>query len=186
MEEKKDDLNTFITGVDIDEDEWRKQTVEELQGWLEDLKTRKTAMGDPLVEFPEGWDSEFSMTEPEQLDLLATRLSESLTGPEGKEAQLELKNIQQQSKKLRKLEQALAAMGSDSDEEETPEDPNPLEETIIPKIDTSGPNPFEITGNDLDRLQEIDRLLGAEEQPTEPSRSLDEVNQELLELYKNS
>jgi hypothetical protein len=34
----------FLTGVEIDVDQWRAQTIEELQTWLNDIKTRKTKM----------------------------------------------------------------------------------------------------------------------------------------------
>lgn len=185
-------LGTFLTGVDIDVDQWRSQTIEELQTWLDDIKNRKTEYGDPLVEFPDNWDAEKVLTQKQQFDIISKGLASGLTGPQQKEAQAELQSIRAQADKIRQLDKILSQL-SDSDDEEpaiSPEDEDLLNtDIVIPKIDTSGPNPFELTPDVAARLKEIDEKLGIDENEEknaeQPTKTMDELNQELLELYRS-
>ena len=182
----------FLTGVEIDVDQWRAQTIEELQNWLDDIRSRKTELGDPLVEFPEGWDSESIVSQKQQLDIISKGLAANLTGQEAREAKAEIQAIRAQAEKIRQLDKALAQLGDDDDEdpvEEAPETEDFLNtEIVIPKIDTSGPNPFELTDDVKARLREIDAKLGAIEEPGAdegaPTKTLDQINDELLKLYQ--
>ena len=185
---EKEPSSTFLTGVEVDMDQWRQETVEELTNWLEDIKNKKTEFGDPLVDFPEGWDKDINLTPKQQLDLISSSLAKNLTGNEAKEAQMDLQNIRQQADKLRALDKQLNDLDSDSDIEEQPlskEDEDLLnEEIVIPNIDTSGPNPFEIPEDDLKRLKEIDEKLGfVEDENYQPTKTITEINDELLKLY---
>ena len=185
---EKEPSSTFLTGVEVDMDQWRQETVEELTSWLEDIKNKKTEFGDPLVEFPEGWDKDINLTQNQQFDLISAGIAKNLTGNEAKEAQLDLQNIRQQADKLRALDKQLNALDSDSDHEDqelSKEDQDILdEEIVVPNIDTSGPNPFEIPEDDLKRLKEIDEQLGiVDDDTTEPKKTITEINEELLKLY---
>ncbi|KAH0795361.1 hypothetical protein GPJ56_000810 [Histomonas meleagridis] len=183
---------TFLTGIDIDVDQWRNQTIEELQGWLDEIKTRKTQMGDLLVEFPDGWDADQDSRGKKQLDIISEKITRDLKGQELKEAQSELKCIRAQADKIRQLDKVLSQLDSeDSDESKDDEyledDAVFLEnEPVIPKIDTTAPNPFDFTPEVASRLKEIDEKLGIsdEVQSKNSIKSLDEVNQELLKLYQ--
>jgi hypothetical protein len=179
----------FLTGVEVDVDAWRMQTIEELQTWLADIQTRKTSMGDPLVDFPEGWDADTAVGQKQQLDIISRGLAASLTGPEAREAQAELQTIRAQAEKLRQLDKLLGQLGDD-DEEPAPPPLDPADEEllsteiVIPHIDTSGPNPFDIPPELQARLREIDEKLGLTGDQDLPTRSLDEINDDLLKLYQ--
>jgi hypothetical protein len=182
----------FLTGVEIDVDQWRAQTIEELQTWLNDIRTRKTKMGDNLVDFPQDWDAEKIVSQKEQLDIISKGLSESLTGQEAKEAQTELQVIRAQADKLRKLDRILGQLGNDDDMElDAPVDPvdeDLLEqEIVIPRIDTNAPNPFDLDEATLARLKQIDEKLGiiSGEEEEVPLRSLNEINDDLLKIYQS-
>lgn len=179
----------FLTGVEIDVDQWRLQTIEELQTWLSDIQTRKTSMGDPLVDFPEGWDTEKVLTQKQQLDIIQQGLASTLTGPEAREAQAELQTIRAQAEKIRQLDKLLNQLEEDDDEGPIPEEPGDEDllntDIVIPKIDTSGPNPFELTPEVQARLKAIDEKLGwRDEDDAAPTKSLDEINDDLLKLYQ--
>lgn len=178
----------FLTGVEVDVDAWRMQTIEELQTWLTDIQNRKTSMGDPLVDFPEGWDSQEVVSQKQQLDIISRGLAASLTGTEAREAQAELQTIRAQAEKLRQLDKMLGQFGDDDEEVFTPVDPADEDllntEIVIPRIDTSGPNPFEIPPDLQARLKEIDERLGITGTEELPVRSLDEINEDLLKLYQ--
>lgn len=190
QEIEKDPTNTFLTGVNIDVDAWREQTVEELTAWLNDIKNKKTEFGDPLVEFPEGWDKDQNLTTNQQIDVIAKGLADKLQGAEAKEAKSDLQSIRAQADKLKQLEKQLAAFDGDDEELEpelSKEDEDILnEEIVIPNIDVSGPNPFEIDADSLKRLKEIDEKLGTTEEDTKPpTRTMEEINNDILKLYKN-
>jgi hypothetical protein len=179
----------FLTGVEIDVDQWRAQTIEELHTWLNDIRNRKTQMGDPLVDFPEDWDPEKVLSQKQQLDLISQGLASTLTGAEAKEAQAELQAIRAQAEKIRQLDKLLGQLGDDDEEpvELSPEDEDLLNtEIVIPHIDTSGPNPFDIPPELQARLREIDEKLGIKPGDDEglPIRSLDDINDDLLKLYQ--
>jgi hypothetical protein len=179
----------FLTGVEIDVDQWRAQTIEELQTWLSDIKTRKTKLGDQLVDFPEDWDPEKVLTQKQQFDLISQGLAASLTGAEAKEAQAELQAIRAQAEKIRQLDKLLGQFEDDDEEpfELTPADDDLLNtEIVIPHIDTSGPNPFDIPPELQARLKEIDDKLGIKpgEDDGTPIRSLNDINDDLLKLYQ--
>jgi hypothetical protein len=181
-------VGPFLTGVEVDVDQWRMQTIEELQTWLNDIQTRKTSMGDPLVDFPEGWDADKVVSQKQQFDIISRGLAASLTGTEAREAQAELQTIRAQAEKLRQLDKMLGQLGEDEDETVPPLDPADEEllntEIVIPHIDTSGPNPFEIPPELQARLREIDEKLGITGTEDLPTKSLDEINDELLKLYQ--
>jgi hypothetical protein len=175
--------------VEIDFDQWRLQTIEELQTWLTDIQTRKTSMGDPLVDFPDGWDSERVLTQKQQLDIIQQGLASTLTGPEAREAQAELQTIRAQAEKIRQLDKLLNQLEEDDDEDLIPEEPGDEDllntDIVIPKIDTSGPNPFEFTPDVQARLKAIDEKLGwRDEDDAGPTKTLDEINDDLLKLYQ--
>lgn len=181
-------LGTFLTGVEIDVDQWRADVVEELQSWLKNIQSKKTALGDPLVEFPEGWDKKFDLNQKQQLDVIASGLVKNLQGSEAKEVQAEIQSIRAQAEKLRALEKQIVQMGSDSDDELfnrlTKEEEDILDTEInIPNIDLSGPNPFELSESVKKRLSEIDAKLGFDDDGEELTKSLKEVNEELLQIY---
>ena len=181
----------FLTGVEIDVDQWRAQTIEELQNWLDDIRNRKTELGDPLVEFPEGWDSESIVSQKQQLEIISKGLAASLTGQEAREAKAEIQAIRAQAEKIRQLDKALAQLGDDDDDEPVEESPETEDflntEIVIPKIDTSGPNPFELTDDLKARLAAIDEKLGTMSEPSDaqPTKTLDQINDELLKLYQS-
>lgn len=188
---EKDPTNTFLTGVNIDVDAWREQTVEELTAWLNDIKNKKTEFGDPLVDFPEGWDQGQNLTTNQQIEVIAKGLASKLQGAEAKEAQQELQNIRAQADKLKQLEKQLAALDADDDEIEptlSKEDEDFLdEEIVIPNIDVSGPNPFEIDADSMKRLKEIDEKLGIKEEEMQaPTRTMEEINNDIMKLYQNN
>lgn len=179
---------TFLTGVEVDMDQWRAETVEELTNWLDNIKNKKTEFGDPLVEFPEGWDKDVNLTTNQQIDLISSGLAKSLTGNEAREAQQDLQSIRAQADKLRQLDKQLNSFKSDSEDEKEPlskEDEDLLDEDIvIPEIDVSGPNPFEMSDDQMKRLKEIDEQLGfKDEEEKEPTKTMAELNDELLKLY---
>ena len=185
----------FITGVDIDVDQWREQTIEELQGWLDNIKERKTSLGDPLVEFPEGWDAEKIISQKQQFDIISEGIAKNLSGQEAREAQAELKSIRAQADKIRQLDKLLSQLGEDDENEddlllpELPKEDEDLLNTdiVIPDIDTSGPNPFELDPETAARLKEIDEKLGIadNDETPEPSKTMDQINDELLKLYQS-
>jgi vacuolar-type H+-ATPase subunit I/STV1 len=179
----------FLTGVEIDVDQWRAQTIEELQTWLSDIKTRKTQLGDQLVDFPDDWDPEKVLSQKQQFDLISHGLAASLTGTEAKEAQAELQAIRAQAEKIRQLDKLLGQFGDDDE----PFELNPAEddllntEIVIPHIDTSGPNPCDILPELQARLKEIDEKLGIKpgDDNQKALRSLNEINDDLLKLYQD-
>ncbi|EAY09934.1 hypothetical protein TVAG_482080 [Trichomonas vaginalis G3] len=190
QELEKDPTNTFLTGVNIDVDAWREQTVEELTAWLNDIKSKKTEFGDPLVDFPDGWDQGQNLSTNQQIDVIAKGLAAKLQGAEAKEAKADLQNIRAQADKLKQLEKQLAALDADDDEIETElskEDEAFLdEEIVIPNIDVSGPNPFEIDPDSMKRLKEIDEKLGTtDEDMKQPTRTMEEINNDIMKLYQN-
>jgi hypothetical protein len=179
----------FLTGVEIDVDQWRAQTIEELHTWLNDIRNRKTQLGDQLVDFPEDWDPEKVLSQKQQLDLISQGLAATLTGAEAKEAQAELQAIRAQAEKIRQLDKLLGQLGDEDEEpvELSPEDEDLLNtEIVIPHIDTSGPNPFDIPPELQARLKEIDEKLGIKPGDDEglPLRSLDDIHDDLLKLYQ--
>lgn len=192
-----DDLlnGPFLTGVEIDVDQWRSQTIEELQGWLEGIKNKTTSMGDPLVDFPQDWDPEKVLSQKQQFDMISEGLARDLKGPEAKEAQTELQSIRAQAEKIRQLDKVLNQLEDDDDDlfpQLPPEDEDLLNtDIVIPNIDTSGPNPFELDEATSARLKEIDEKLGIDEKTEaeiaarQPKRTMDEINDELLKLYQN-
>jgi hypothetical protein len=116
-------------------------------------------------------------------------LATSLTGQEAKEAQSELQVIRSQADKIRKLDRILGQLGDDDDLPELT--PEPVEddilekEIVIPHIDTSGPNPFDLDAASLARLKEIDAKLGiTEADEAGPVRSIGEINEDLIKLYQ--
>jgi hypothetical protein len=179
----------FLTGVEVDVDQWRQQTIAELETWLADIQNRKTSMGDPLVDFPEGWDSASSLSQKQQLDVIGRGLASMLTGPEAREAQVELQAIRAQGEKLRQLEKILGQF-SDDDDEQAPPALDPADEDllnteiVIPRIDLNASNPFEIPPELQARLREIDEKLGITGDEQLPTRPLDEINDDLLKLYQ--
>lgn len=185
-EKIEEPAGTFLTGVEIDGDQWRAEVVEDLTNWLNDLKNKKTEFGEPLVEFPDDWENKPEMTQKQQIDLIQKGLAAKLTGKEAKEAQTELQNIRHQADQIRALDKQLAQFGSDSDDDlfENKEEEDDLEkEVTIPEIDLSGPNPFEITGDLASRLKEIDEKLGYSTDGETTAKSLQEINEELLKIY---
>lgn len=185
----------FLTGVEIDVDQWRAQTIEELQGWLDGIKNKTTSMGDPLVDFPQDWDPEKVLSQKQQFDMISDGLARDLKGPEAKEAQSELQSIRAQAEKIRQLDKVLNQLEDDDEDlfpQLPPEDEDLLNtEIVIPNIDTSGPNPFELDEATSARLREIDEKLGIDEKTEaeivakQPKRTMDEINDELLKLYQN-
>lgn len=198
--ENQNDINDllsgpFLTGVEIDVDQWRAQTIEELQGWLDGIKNKTTSMGDPLVDFPQDWDPEKVLTQKQQFDMISDGITRDLKGAEAKEAQTELQSIRAQAEKIRQLDKVLNQLEDDDEDlfpQLPPEDEDLLNtDIVIPNIDTSGPNPFELDEATSARLKEIDAKLGIDEKTEaeiaakQPKRTMDEINDELLKLYQN-
>lgn len=193
-----DDLlaGPFLTGVEIDVDQWRAQTIEELQGWLDNIKNRTTSMGDPLVDFPQDWDPEKILSQKQQFDMISEGLARELKGTEAREAQAELQSIRAQADKIRQLDKVLNQLDNDDEDDflaDLPPEDEALLNTdiVIPNIDTSGPNPFELDEATAARLKEIDEKLGIDEQAEAeaaakaPKRTMDEINNDLLKLYQS-
>jgi hypothetical protein len=145
-------------------------------------------MGDPLMDFPDGWDSDVAFNQKQQPDIISRALAASLTGAEAREAQVERQAIRAQAEKLRQLDKLLGQLGDDEEEPVAPLDPEEEDllntEIVILHIDTSGPNPFDIPPEMQARLREIDEKLGITGAEELPTRSLDEINEDLLKLYQ--
>ncbi|OHS92734.1 hypothetical protein TRFO_12273 [Tritrichomonas foetus] len=148
-------------------------------------------MGDPLVDFPEGWDAEKVISQKKQFDMISEGIARDLKGPEAKEAMAELKSIRAQAEKIRQLDKVLSQLEDDEDDvtpELPPEDENLLNtEIVVPNIDTSGPNPFELDAATAARLKEIDEKLGitGKDDEAAPTKTMDQINDELMKLYSN-
>ncbi|OHT02647.1 hypothetical protein TRFO_07082 [Tritrichomonas foetus] len=197
----------FITGVEIDVDQWREQTVEELQGWINSIQNKVTKMGDKLVDFPEGWNNNPVMSQKQQFDSISEEITKSLKGNEAKSAMIELQAIKSQADKIRQLDKELSILDKDDDDDDNNEgssyytdnnyneyenylkvDEEMLDiDNFLLKFDTSGPNPFDFDDKSLARLKEIDGKLGIDdsENRKKPTKTICEINDELMKLYQD-
>ena len=169
--EAKDNLidGAFITSVDVDVDKWREETIEDLKKWLDTIQSRTTSLGDPLVDFPDGWDSEQNISEQKQkIDLFSDGIIKTLKDHESKEEQADIQSIKIQAEKIKELEKILSQFNEEEDENEylkafdnlNEEEENILnKEIIIPTINLNAPNPFELDDIASSRLKAIDEKL---------------------------